>query len=191
MLIRSCVLRWYIVFVHVFLSYCLAAPVVLTPLWSCFRGEAVPLLLGELQLELRPLGRADQTHSQAYGRQAVRLPDLPPGVRPLRPPGAAQEAARAQVEEVGVVRRAWAGLPLARSAQSPLTASSRSEQSWRTEQRPRAAAAPRTRCLGLVVRSVPIFMLRAEVCADVECVASWLARRGIFTLIQLVWLLSL
>ncbi|XP_044850841.1 Krueppel-like factor 1 isoform X1 [Mauremys mutica] len=55
------------------------------------RREAVPLHLGGLRLEVRPLGRADAPLPQAHGAAPVPVPAVPARLLPLRPPGPAHE----------------------------------------------------------------------------------------------------
>lgn len=55
------------------------------------RGEAVPLRLGGLRLEVRPLGRAHAPLPETHGPPTVPVSEVRPGLFQVRPPGSAHE----------------------------------------------------------------------------------------------------
>lgn len=59
-----------------------------------FRGKALPLSVGGLLLEIRPLGRTDTSLPQAHGPETLRMSAVPEGLLPIGPPGFAHEEAR-------------------------------------------------------------------------------------------------
>lgn len=67
--------------------------VVLTAACVSTRGEAVPLRLGGLRLEVRTLGRAHATLPETHGPPAVPVSEVRPGLFQVRPPRSAHEEA--------------------------------------------------------------------------------------------------
>lgn len=65
--------------------------VVLTAACVSTRGEAVPLRLGGLRMEVRPLGRAHAPLPETHGPPALPVSEVRPGLFQVRPPRSAHE----------------------------------------------------------------------------------------------------
>lgn len=76
-------------------------------MFSPSRREAIPVSMGGLQLEVRPLRRADASLPQAHRPETLRVCAVSEGLLPLRPPGSAHEEARLTIPHTQTHTHNW------------------------------------------------------------------------------------